>query len=986
MRKYILIILSLVSSYLGAQTKINGYADYPTEKWVMRKYQNDPLNVRYYTFKNGLTLITSVNKKAPRINTMVAVKTGSKNDPATNTGLAHYLEHMLFKGTDKYGSLDWSKEKPLLDQIDALYEQYNSTQDEAKRKLIYRKIDSTSQLAAKFAIANEFDKMCQAMGAEGTNAFTSNDMTVYVNDVPTNMMDKWLTLEAERYRNPILRLFHTELEAVYEEKNISLDRDGDKVWEALFGELFKKHNYGLQTTIGTIEHLKNPSLKAIREYYQKYYVPNNMAIIMAGDFNPDDAANMVAEKFGYMKKSEVPEYVYQEEIPRNVERAIEIVGPDAENVTIGFRLPGAKSKEAVIIKLIDLLLNNSSAGFIDLNLVKQQKVLSANSGTDVMKDYSMFMLTGKPKAGQKLEEVRDLLLGELSRIRNGEFDEKMLKAILLNEEIRLLESYKDNGSRTGFLMTTFVNGVDYRVAASELALMSEVKKEEIMAVANEYLNNDRVVIFKRKGEAVKATKIDKPEIHPVELNRDKQSEFVKNWLGQSTEPLKPTFFEASKVTVYNLGAAKVYYVKNDDNKLFNLTWRFKQGGYHDKRLGLLFSYLKYLGTKKMSSEQFSKEMYALGCNFNSYASDENSYMALSGPNENFESALKLVTDLLNNVQANDAALNNIVSDVLKSRENSMSNARAIQRQLSQYVLFGSNNPSKWIIKNADLKKITSAELLKLLKEVLSGPYDIGYYGPAPISLVSHQKAYSNKFALSDVLRANGYGPKSFKEVKKTLAVFTEKNMTQNEVYFAHYEQVQASINWYTNAGEFQEAMRPTITAFNQYFGGDMSSVVFQNIREAKALAYSTYATFNTPKKPGKPNVMMAFVGTQADKFHDAIGSMNELLQKLPVNEDVFDLAKQSIVNRIETERMMPESYISALWSMEESGDKEDRAIGIYREIANINMEKIRTFHEEKVAKGIYHLGVVASRDKIRKSDLERYGKVTEVSLEELFGY
>ncbi len=981
MRNYILIIYSLFASFLGAQTKINGYADYPSEKWVMRKYQNDPLNVRYYTFKNGLTLITSVNKKAPRINTMVAVKTGSKNDPSTNTGLAHYLEHMLFKGTDKYGSYDWSKEKPLLDQIDALYEQYNSTKDESQRRLIYKKIDSTSQLAAKFAIANEFDKMCQAMGAEGTNAFTSNDMTVYVNDVPSNMLEKWLSLESERYRNPILRLFHTELEAVYEEKNISLDRDGDKVWEALFGELFKKHNYGLQTTIGTIEHLKNPSLKAIREYYQKYYVPNNMAIIMAGDFNPDDAARLVAEKFAYMQKSEVPEYVYGEETPRNVERAIDIVGPDAENVTIGFRLPGAKSKEARIIKLIDLLLNNSSAGFIDLNLVKQQKVLSANSGTDVMKDYSMFILTGKPKAGQKLEEVRDLLLGELSRIRKGEFDDKMLKAILLNEEIRQLEAYKDNGSRTSFLMTTFVNGVDYRVAASELALMAEIKKEEIMAVANEYLNNDRVVIFKRKGEAVKATKIDKPEIHPVELNRDKQSDFVKNWLSLSAESLKPTFFEKSNVTMAKSGAATVYYVKNDENKLFNLTWRFGAGNYQDKRLGLLFSYLKYLGTKKMSSEAFSKEMYALGCSFNAFASDKKSYLMLSGPNENLQAALQLVMDLLNNAQANEAALNNIVSDILKSRENSMSNARAIQRQLSQYVLFGSQNPSKWIIKNSDLKKITTSELLKLLKVVLASPYDLGYFGP--MALESSDKS---AVTLSSVLKSNGCAPKGFKAIESPMVVFKEKKMTQNEVYFAHYEQVQASINWWSNAGDFEETMRPTVTAFNQYFGGDMSSVVFQNIREAKALAYSTYATFNTPKELFRPNVMTAFVGTQADKFHDAIASMNELLQKLPVNEEVFDLAKQSIVNRIETERMMPENYIGALWSMEESGDKEDRSKGIYREIANIHMETIRKFHEEKVSKQTYHLAVVASRDKIKKADLEKYGMVTEVTLEELFGY
>ena len=277
---------------------------------------------------------------------MIAVRTGSKNDPSTNTGLAHYLEHMLFKGTDKYGSLDWAKEEPLLKQIDGLYELYNHTTDPKTRKNIYRAIDSISQAAAKFAIANEYDKMCQALGAEGTNAFTSTDETVYINDIPSNMVSKWLSLEAERFRKPILRLFHTELEAVYEEKNISLDRDGDKVYDKLFAELFKGHNYGLQTTIGTVEHLKNPSLEAIRNYYNEYYVPNNMAIIMSGDFDPDAVAAEVAAKFAYMQKTDIMSYVFKEETSINIERSFDVVGPDAENVTIGFRIPNAGTEEA----------------------------------------------------------------------------------------------------------------------------------------------------------------------------------------------------------------------------------------------------------------------------------------------------------------------------------------------------------------------------------------------------------------------------------------------------------------------------------------------------------------------------------------------------------------------------------------------------------------------------------------------------------------
>jgi predicted Zn-dependent peptidase len=166
----------------------------------------------------------------------------------------------MFKGTDKFGSLDWAKEKPELDKIDALYEQYNKTSDSLARKSIYRQIDSVSGVAAKFAIANEYDKMMASMGAQGTNAFTSFEQTVYTDDVPSSSLNKYLTVQSERFRNPVLRIFHTELEAVYEEKNRGLDNDGNRVFEALFARLFKNHNYGKQTVIGTVEHLKNPSL------------------------------------------------------------------------------------------------------------------------------------------------------------------------------------------------------------------------------------------------------------------------------------------------------------------------------------------------------------------------------------------------------------------------------------------------------------------------------------------------------------------------------------------------------------------------------------------------------------------------------------------------------------------------------------------------------------------------------------------------------
>ncbi|MEX2379910.1 MAG: pitrilysin family protein, partial [Vicingaceae bacterium] len=404
---------------------------------------NDPTDTRIYTLENGLKVYLSVNKEKPRINTAIAVRAGSKNDPATATGLAHYLEHMLFKGTDKYGTMDFEKEAPLLDQVDSLYEIYRNTKEKAEREALYAQIDSISQLASKYAIANEYDKMVSELGAEGTNAYTSFEQTVYVNDIPSNQIGRWLQIEAERFRNPQFRLFHTELETVYEEKNRTLDSDFRKAWYATFDALFPNHQYGQQTTIGTIEHLKNPSLQEIKKYYNTYYVPNNMAICMAGDFNPDSVIAEIRENFGGMEPKEVPEFevIQEDPITDVIER--EVYGPDAEFMYMAYRFDGEGSKDADLVTIADMILSNQSAGLIDLNLNQKQKVLSASSFSYVLDDYSTHIFNGKAKENQTLEEVRDLLLAQIDSLKAGAFPDWLMEAIINDmklSEIKRLEN------------------------------------------------------------------------------------------------------------------------------------------------------------------------------------------------------------------------------------------------------------------------------------------------------------------------------------------------------------------------------------------------------------------------------------------------------------------------------------------------------------------------------------------------------------------
>ena len=370
-----------------------------TSEFPYESVENDPLGTRIYTLDNGLKVYLSVNRDEPRIQTSIAVRAGSKYDPAETTGLAHYLEHMLFKGNSAISSLDWESEKPLLQEISDLYEKHRAASEKAKKDSIYGLIDSISQIAATYVVPNEYDKMVTSMGAKGTNAYTSFERTVYINDIPSNELSRWLELESTRFKELTLRLFHTELEAVYEEFNGFQDSDYAKEYIAMFNLLFPNHQYGTQTTIGEGEHLKNPSMVNIHEYFDTYYVPNNMAIVLAGDFDFDETINLINDHFGSWQSKEIPAYQAPVEKPIEAVLSADVYGPNTARMSMAYRFGGVDSKDADYLKLIGGILSNGKAGLIDLNLLKKQELVSAQSGPYVLKDYAIFEMAATPKQG-----------------------------------------------------------------------------------------------------------------------------------------------------------------------------------------------------------------------------------------------------------------------------------------------------------------------------------------------------------------------------------------------------------------------------------------------------------------------------------------------------------------------------------------------------------------------------------------------------------
>ncbi|MDD2412136.1 MAG: insulinase family protein [Bacteroidales bacterium] len=945
------------------------------KQYSYKTVPNDPLNARIYTLDNGLQVYLTVYKDAPRIQAYVAVKVGSKNDPSETTGLAHYFEHMMFKGTPEYGSMDWEKEKGLIAAIENQFEIYRNERNETKRAAIYHVIDSLSYEASKLAIPNEYDKLMKTIGSQGTNAGTSNDYTIYIENIPSNQLKNWAKIQLSRFSHPVLRLFHTELETVYEEKNMSLTNDGRKAFEAMFQALYPNHPYGTQTTLGETEHLKNPSMKNIREFFDKYYIPNNMAVVLSGDFNPDEAIKIIDETFGTLKRKPLPDFKFKPEPP--IAKVIEkdVMGLDAENIRIAYRFGGAASSDAMMVNLLSTMLSNGKAGLIDLNVNQKQRTLDAGSFPYVLADYSSLVLYGSPKSEQTLDDVRTILLDEVTKLKKGDFPDWMLEAAINNLKLQELKQYESNQGRGMAMARAFMNNIPWEKSVNYINEVTKVTKKDLVDFANKHLADNYVVIYKRQGKDENETKVTKPLITPIHINRDVESKFMKNIKAEKVSTIEPVFVDFDKdITRIKLkNNIEMLYTKNSENSTFNLYYYFKIGRYNDKKLDIAVDYLPYLGTSKMTAEQINQELYKLACSFNVSAGAEETWVSISGLSENMDKAIKIVEDLLADPKADQKALNNLVNDVLKSRTDAKANQRSNFSALVSYGTYGENSPRKYILSESELKALKADELVSILKNLFSYEHQILAYSPA---------TPQNLKQTLDKLH------KSVPKSKKPNAAvkFEELETSTNRVVFAQYDSKQSYLQQVTKSIKYQSDMTPIITLYNSYFGGSMNAIVFQELREKRGLAYTARSTYETPNRKGEYYINNAFIATQNDKVIDAFDAYNDLFDNMPVSLTAFELSKESIITSIQTNRITKMGIIWNYLSAERKGLNYDIRKDIYKKVPEMSIQDIVKFNDTYLQNKTKTYLILGNESDLDFKELEKYGKIQKVSLEDIFGY
>ncbi|MBI3417271.1 MAG: insulinase family protein [Verrucomicrobia bacterium] len=933
---------------------------------------NDPMAVQIFQLDNGLTVYLSENHETPRFYSEIAVRAGSKHDPAETTGLAHYLEHLLFKGTETMGTLDYAKEKPHLDRITELYEQHFREKDPAKRAEIYAEINKESQLASQFAIPNEMDKLYKGMGEEHLNAHTWHEETIYKVGLPANRLRQWAKIEAERFARPVFRLFQPELEIVYEEKNQTLDNKDRIIHYAVDALLFKKHPYGQQTTIGEVEHLKNPSLVNVMNFFRTYYVPNNMAICISGDIKIADTIKLIDENFSTWKGKPLPEPKHWAEEPLNGAERVTVKYQGDEQVMLAFRTSGRTSADADALQLADMVLDNSTAGLINLNLNQKQKVRSASASRMLNNDYGTEYLIGTPKKGQTLPEVEKLLLEQIELLKQGKFDDWIIPAIITDFKKREKGGLESDVARVSAMHEAFIAFEDWDHSVDEIARMEKLTKADVVRVANKFFGTNLVAAY-RLDEQHKVPAIEKPKIDKIQIDSTRQSAFAKQILEMPVKELEPVFVNPAKdyqITNYAEGV-KLYYSKNPINDLFVLTISVELGERHDNRLRIATRLLDKSGTPRFSSEALKQEWYKLGTDFSVGAGENESFITISGLDENFAASLALLLEVMNQPVAEPGTLEELIKIILVQREDAKKDFRAIAGAVSSFNRYGKDSPQLKILPTDAVQKLTTNELHGLTKSLLGYKHAISYTGSLPLEkLLAVLKA---KHSITAALK----NPPSYQFLKV-------RDVEQNQILFFNKEMAQAQVRIEFGQGEFNEANMPAIELYNDYFGGGMSGIVFQELREARALAYGAGARYVPGGRVREQNVMIGGISCQTDKTMDAVDAFLDLLDQLPKSEDRFKETFDGVLTSYRSSKLGFREVLGAVRSWERLQVPVDPRRTRYEKIQKGDLAQVMEFHRANLKARPKLISIVGDKKKI---DLERLGKqakVTEVSLKDIF--
>ncbi|MBT3208538.1 MAG: insulinase family protein [Bacteroidetes bacterium] len=943
---------------------------------------NQSLIVKQYKLENGLTVYLNEDHSSPKVAGAIIVKGGAKRDPKDATGIAHYLEHMLFKGTQEIGTIDFEKEKVFLDSIVLMYDLLGAISDEDQREKVQQKINDLSLKASEFAIPNEMDKMLEEMGGSNINAFTNHDCIAYYNMFPGNQIEKWLEIYSNRFTNPVFRLFQSELETVFEEKNRALDNMFRRLLEEYSKNFYKNHPYGQQSVLGEVDHIKNPSLTKMKEYFNTYYVANNMALILTGDINVNELIPLIDKKFGKWKSGEIPT------LPEYPEKEFEGRELFSKRMTpikvgvIGFRtVPLGHPDEPALDVCNALLSNYSSTGLLD-KLGIDNKLLGAGMENVNQIDHGGCMLYFIPKIfGQSLNKAEKIVLAELEKIKTGNFDETKIDAIKLEMDVDFQKSIENVYRRFYRLIDVFLQDKSWKESLAYNDKIQSVTLEDVIRVAKKYYGENYLVLYSKMGFP-KKNKIKNPKYEPI----IPQNAEVKSDYRKMIEVIEPKE-EKIKFINFNVNESKpeddvfitdisnkvhFYSTPNPINDIFSLKLKFGVGTHELPRLKEVSSYIYYLGTDSQTVDEFKQSMQNLGSSFYAHASQDYFSFSITGLDKNFEKTLELFNEFFTKVKVDESKLKKLVQDVKANTKFEKKEPGTVGDALKEYAIYGKKSRYLDRLTVKETKKLNCDSIISTFKKALKYELDIHYVGN-----IENEEVIQN---LKKSLPLNEV------TIATKSPIYKERNTyDKNTILFVNDKKsLQSHIHFVIDGEPNDRKNRVICSGFNKYFGSGMSAIVFQEIREFRSLAYSSYAYFSNPFYENKKGYLRGFLGTQADKSVEAIATMSDLLTNMPEKPNRIDYIKSSLEQSLYSSRPTFRWLSSNVEYWRKKGYTEDPKNFNIEIIKNLEFEDITDFYKKNISGKPILITIVGDKRSINFEDLEKYGEIIVLKKKDIF--
>jgi predicted Zn-dependent peptidase len=735
--------------------------------------------------------------------------------------------------------------------------------------------------------------------------------------------------------------------------------------------LFPTHPNGQQTTLGKPEHLKNPSMKAIHKYFDEYYVPNNYAMVLVGDLDFEETIQLVDQYFGSIPYKELPKKtpVVEQPLTEIVKKTVK--SPTTPRVQLAWRTDSYGTREAMLADITaNILSNKGEAGLLDLNINQTQRMLWAQAFSVGLKQYGYFSIVAVPKETQTLEEAKEMVLEQLELIKKGDFPDWMLPAIISDFKLQRLKGLETADGLATNLYDTYIKGRSWEQELNELDEYQAFTKEDVVNFANAFFKENYVVVDKEKGVNDQLVRVENPGITPIKINRDAQSEFLKEITAEKTDDIQPEFIDYKKeILTDTIKDKKLSFVRNKYNDIAQVHFIFPFGSDNDRDLGISTQLLQYLGTEDLSPEDLKKEFFKIGISNDFKTTNDQLLISLSGLEENIEKGIGLLQHWMYEVKPDQEIYQQFVETVLENRQATKKDKNRIMTALTNYTKLGSFSRYTDIISKEELEAGHAEVFTDRMKNLFKYPYEIFFYGKD----LENFKNYIGKYVENVSFQIPE--PKQYPEPE-----------TSGNVYFMNYDMVQMEMSKVGRGHEVNTSNFGKINVFNEYFGRGLSSIVFQEIRESKSLAYSAYVSYAANSELGHPDYITTYIGTQPDKLQIAVNTMSELMNELPEVPIQFENAKNAALKQIASTRITRNNIFFNTLRLKKLGIYHDFRKDIYAQIKNLKFEDLKEFYQTEIKPIHFNTAIIGKKENLDMEAVNQMGAFKELTLKEIFGH